>query len=283
MLALSIENVSKVYRLGEIDRKQLFGDVRRWVKSRFNSGYTLGDPELEAEQEPQALDLFHALKNISFEVREGETVGIVGANGAGKSTLLKLISRITLPSSGVIRIKGRLGSLLEVGTGFNGNMTGRENIFMKGAIHGMKRREVRAKFDDIVSFSGVEQFIDTPVKRYSSGMSVRLAFSVAAFLEPEILIVDEVLSVGDQQFKDRCAARIKQLVNEGRTLLFVSHMGDQVRSVCQRSIYLKSGSLIYDGETAAVLDKYEAMQNEATANSPEATTQAGQATSKGNQ
>ncbi len=264
MLALSVENVSKVYRLGEINRQQLLGDMKRWVKSKFNPAHSFGDPELEAEQEPRALDLFHALRNVSFEVSEGDTIGIIGANGAGKSTLLKLISRITLPSQGTIRIRGRVGSLLEVGTGFQGVMTGRDNVYMKGVILGMTRREIAAKFDDIVSFSGVEKFIDTPVKRYSSGMAVRLAFSVAAFLEPEILIVDEVLSVGDQQFKDRCVAKIEEVIKGGCTMLFVSHVGEMVSRVCRRGLYLKSGSLEYDGDTATALEKYEADQPAAT-------------------
>ncbi len=257
MLAFSVENVSKVYRLGEINRKQLFGDIRRWAKDRFRVGHGFGDPEAEAEQEPQAPDLFYALRDISFEIEQGDTVGIIGANGAGKSTLLKLLTRITLPSTGTIKVNGRVGSLLEVGTGFKSDMTGRENIFMKGVIMGMKRREIAAKFDDIVSFSGVEQFIDTPVKRYSSGMGVRLAFAVAAFLEPEVLIVDEVLSVGDQQFKDRCIARIEEVIKGGCTMLFVSHVGELVRRVCQRSLYLRSGRLVCYGETGPALDMYE--------------------------
>jgi lipopolysaccharide transport system ATP-binding protein len=259
-IAISVENVSKVYRLGEINRRQFFNDVRRWAKGKFSTAHGFGDPELEAEQEPQAPDLFHALRDINFEVAQGDTVGLIGANGAGKSTLLKLISRITLPSTGVIRIKGKIGSLLEVGTGFNGEMSGKENVYMKGAILGMKRREVDAKLDDIISFSGVEKFIDTPVKRYSSGMSMRLAFSVAAFLEPEILIVDEVLSVGDQQFKDRCMARIDEIIRNGCTLLFVSHMSDQVRRVCRKSVYLKNGCVMYSGDTDEALKVYEANQ-----------------------
>ena len=258
MLSVSVENVSKVYRLGQINRQQFFGDVRRWMKGKFRVAHGFGDPELEAEQEPEAPDLFYALRDVSFDVEEGDTLGIIGANGAGKSTLLKLLSRITLPSTGRIRIKGRVGSLLEVGTGFQSDMTGRENIFMKGAIMGMKRREIASKFDDIVSFSGTEKFLDTPVKRYSSGMGLRLAFSVAAFLEPEILIVDEVLTVGDQQFKDRCIARIHEVIKSGCTILFVSHVGEQVRQICRKGLYLKSGSMVCFGEVNDVLDRYEA-------------------------
>lgn len=262
-LAISIENVSKVYRLGEIDRSQFFGDVRRWAKSKFNPDHNFGDPETEAEQEPKAPDLFYALKDINFDIRQGETVAIIGANGAGKSTLLKIISRITAPSKGVVRINGRIGSLLEVGTGFQGDLTGRDNVFMNGAILGMTRKEVASKFDDIVSFSGVEKFIDTPVKRYSSGMNVRLAFAVAAFLEPEILIVDEVLSVGDQQFQNRCMQRLKDIIKDGRTVLFVSHGAGQVRELCTRAICLRKGEVVCDDEPNKALDYYQAAVIEA--------------------
>jgi len=257
-LAISIENVSKVYRLGEINRSQFFGDVRRWAKSKFNPDHTFGDPETEAEQEPKAPDLFYALKDINFDIKQGETVAIIGANGAGKSTLLKIISRITAPSKGVVRINGRIGSLLEVGTGFQGDLTGRDNVYMNGSILGMTRREVASKFDDIVSFSGVEKFIDTPVKRYSSGMNVRLAFSVAAFLEPEILIVDEVLSVGDQQFQNKCMQRLKEIIKDGRTVLFVSHGAGQVRELCTRAICLQNGEVVCDDEPNKALDHYQA-------------------------
>jgi lipopolysaccharide transport system ATP-binding protein len=256
-LAISVENVSKVYRLGEIDRSQFIHDIRRWVKGRFNPDHTFGDPETEAEQEPQALDLFYALKNVSFDIKQGETVGIIGANGAGKSTLLKLISRITSPSKGSIKINGRVGSLLEVGTGFHPDLTGRDNVYMNGAILGMSRSEVAAKFDDIISFSGVEKFIDTPVKRYSSGMFIRLAFSVAAFLEPEILIVDEVLSVGDLQFQNRCLSHLKSLIKDGKTVLFVSHGAGQIRSLCTRAICLKNGEIICDDKPNTALDYYQ--------------------------
>lgn len=257
-LAISVEDVSKIYRLGEINRGQFFGDLRRWAKSKFNPDHTFGDPEIEAEQEPQAPDLFYALQNVTFDIKQGETVGIIGANGAGKSTLLKLISRITAPSSGTIKINGRIGSLLEVGTGFHPDLTGRDNVYMNGAILGMNRKEVAAKFDDIVSFSGIEKFIDTPVKRYSSGMFVRLAFSVAAFLEPEILIVDEVLSVGDQQFQNRCIQRLHDIIKDGRTVIFVSHGAGQIRKLCSRAICLKNGRVICDDEPNKALDHYQA-------------------------
>ena len=256
-LAISVENVSKIYRLGEINRSQFFADLRRWARSRFNPDHNFGDPETEAEQEPTAADLFYALQNVSFDIKQGETVGIIGANGAGKSTLLKLISRITAPSSGTIKINGRIGSLLEVGTGFHPDLTGRDNVYMNGAILGMGRSEVATKFDDIVSFSGVEKFIDTPVKRYSSGMFVRLAFSVAAFLEPEILIVDEVLSVGDLQFQNRCIQRLQDIIKDGRTVLFVSHGAGQVRKLCTRAICLKNGEILCDGEANASIEQYQ--------------------------
>lgn len=259
-LAISVEDVTKLYRLGEINRGQLFGDVRRWVYNRFNISRTIGDPEIEIEQEPNAPDVFYALKDISFDIKHGETVGFIGANGAGKSTLLKLISRITLPSTGTIRVNGRVGSLLEVGTGFHPELTGRDNVFMNGAILGMNRQEVRSKFDDIVSFAGVEKFIDTPVKRYSSGMYVRLAFSVAAFLEPEILIVDEVLSVGDQQFQNKCINRLQEVIKQGRTVLFVSHGAGLIRKICTRAICLKQGQIICDADPSTALDYYQQSQ-----------------------
>jgi lipopolysaccharide transport system ATP-binding protein len=256
-LAISVEKISKVYRLGEINRGQLLGDIRRWLAHRLKPGQSFGDPAAEAEEEPQAADIFHALRDVSFDVRQGETVALIGANGAGKSTMLKLISRITLPSAGRIRINGRVGSLLEIGTGFHPDLTGRDNVYMNGAILGMNRDEVRSKFDDIVSFAGLGKFIDTPVKRYSSGMYVRLAFSVAAFLEPEILIVDEVLAVGDAQFQERCIRRLQQVVKEGRTLLFVSHGAGLVRRVCQRAICLKQGRVFCDGPVEETLRFYE--------------------------
>ncbi len=255
-LAISVNNISKVYRLGEINRSQFLGDFRRWARNKFSLTRTFGDPEVEAEQEPSASDLFYALKNVSFDIKRGDTVGIIGANGAGKSTLLKLISRITLPSTGSIKINGRIGSLLEVGTGFNPDLSGRDNVYMNGAILGMSRKEVSLKFDDIVSFAGVEKFIDTPVKRYSSGMYVRLAFSVAAFLQSEIMIVDEVLAVGDQQFQNQCIGRLQDLIKEGRTLLFVSHGPGLIRRLCSRAICLKSGEILCDDEANKALEVY---------------------------
>ena len=253
--AVSIENISKRYRLGEINRGQILADIHRWWMRRKAKTRTLPD-----DAEPAEKGDFWALKNISFEIEKGETLAIIGANGAGKSTLLKIISRITAPTTGRVRIKGRIGSLLEVGTGFHPELTGRDNVFLNGAILGMNRGEVRSKFDDIVGFAGLEQFIDTPVKRYSSGMYVRLAFSVAAFLEPEILIIDEVLSVGDQQFQDKCMQRIEEIVRSGRTLLFVSHGAGLVQRVCRRAILLKHGTIVFDGEVDKAFEAYAGSQ-----------------------
>jgi lipopolysaccharide transport system ATP-binding protein len=253
--AVSIENISKRYRLGEINRGQILADIHRWWIRRKANTRTLPD-----DAEPAEKGDFWALKNISFEIGQGETLAIIGANGAGKSTLLKIISRITAPTTGRVRIKGRIGSLLEVGTGFHPELTGRDNVFLNGAILGMNRGEVRTKFDDIVDFAGLEQFIDTPVKRYSSGMYVRLAFSVAAFLEPEILIIDEVLSVGDQQFQDKCMQRIEEIVRSGRTLLFVSHGAGLVQRVCRRAILLRQGTVVFDGDVEKAFEAYAGPQ-----------------------
>lgn len=200
---------------------------------------------------------FWALKDISFEVKQGEVIGVIGRNGAGKTTLLKLLSRITYPTKGEIHLYGRVGSLLEVGTGFHPELTGRENIYFNGSVLGMRKREIDKKFDEIVEFSGVEKFLDVPVKRFSSGMQVRLAFSVAAHLDPEILLVDEVLSVGDFQFQKKCLGKMQDVAsNEGRTVIFVSHNMGAVRRLCQRALLLKSGEITEDGTASFVVDKY---------------------------
>lgn len=208
---------------------------------------------------------FWALKDISFSVHKGEIVGIVGKNGAGKSTLLKILSQITPPTTGEIKLHGSVGSLLEVGTGFHPELTGRENIFLNGAILGMSQKEIQAKFDQIVSFAGVEKFLDTPVKRYSSGMYVRLAFSVAAHMEPDILIIDEVLAVGDAEFQKKCLGKMEEVTQDaGRTILFVSHNLDAVRRICQKTIWINDGKVVAIGETNEVLAQYTRFGNAAT-------------------
>ena len=207
---------------------------------------------------------FWALRDVSFDVQPGEVVGIIGRNGAGKSTLLKILSRITEPTSGEVRIRGRIASLLEVGTGFHPELSGRENIFLNGAILGMTKPEIRAKFDEIVDFAGVEQFIDTPVKRYSSGMYVRLAFAVAAHLEPEILIVDEVLAVGDAEFQKKCLGKMKDVAGHGRTILFVSHNMAAVKSLCDRAILMQNGTKFSEGSTIDICDAYNSLASQGT-------------------
>jgi lipopolysaccharide transport system ATP-binding protein len=217
---------------------------------------TLADPTREE---------FWAVQNLSFEIRQGEAVGIIGRNGAGKSTLLKLLSRITEPSTGRIEVDGRLASLLEVGTGFHPELTGRENVYLNGAILGMTRREIKSRFDEIVAFAEVERFLDTPVKRYSSGMYMRLAFAVAAHLEPEILVVDEVLAVGDMEFQKKCLGKMEDVSHGGRTVLFVSHNMDAILRLCSRVIHLAKGTVVDIGPTPAVVAKYLASQNEQSA------------------
>jgi len=257
-LAISVENVSKVYQLGEIDRTQLIGDISRWVRGIFKKGKSASTEET-SELSPECPDnQFWALKNVSFDIKEGESVALVGRNGAGKSTLLKLLSRITAPTSGSLRLNGRIASLLEVGTGFHYELTGRDNVYLSGTIMGMNRKEISKKFDTIVQFAGLEQFIDTPVKRYSSGMLVRLAFSVAAHLEPEILILDEVLAVGDQQFHNQCIDRMHEIVRDGRTIIIVSHNMSYVRRLSSRTLWLQKGGLQEYGPTEEVINNYEA-------------------------
>src|SRR4051794_5967126 len=202
-----------------------------------------------------------ALKDVSFEVKPGDVVGVIGKNGAGKSTLLKVLSRITTPTEGRAEIHGRVGSLLEVGTGFHQELTGRENVFLSGAILGMRRAEIQRKFDDIVAFSEVEEFIDTPVKRYSSGMGLRLGFAIAAFLEPEVLLVDEVLAVGDMKFREKCVGRIGEVSRQdGRTVFFVSHDLNAILSTCSRALLVEGGRLVADGPTEEVVSRYEEEQ-----------------------
>jgi lipopolysaccharide transport system ATP-binding protein len=241
--AITADRLSKRYRIGELQRgygtlrDSLAGAVRRIGHHRSH-------------------DEIWALEDVSFDVAEGEVVGVIGRNGAGKSTLLKVLTRITAPSSGRAEIRGRVGSLLEVGTGFHPELTGRENVYLNGAVLGMKRREITGKFDDIVEFSGIGQFLDTPVKRYSSGMYVRLAFSVAAHLEPEILLVDEVLAVGDAEFQRRCLGRMEDMGQSGRTVIFVSHNMQTIAQLCDRAILLERGRATVDGPSADVVAQY---------------------------
>lgn len=255
---IKVENISKQYRLGQVGRKSLNQDINRW----WHMVRGKEDPYLKIGQENDRTkkgtsDYVWALQDISFDVKQGEVLGIIGRNGAGKSTLLKILSKVTAPTKGAIKIKGRIASLLEVGTGFHPDLSGRDNIFLNGAILGMTKREITAKFDEIVDFAGVERYIDTPVKRYSSGMYVRLAFAVAAHLEPEILIVDEVLAVGDAEFQKKCLGKMKDVsVNEGRTVLFVSHNMQAIQNLCNRCVILKNGKTVKDAATHEAIGFY---------------------------
>ena len=257
--SIKVENLSKIYRLGEIGTGTLNKDIERFVKTKIfkkeDPFLTIGEDNYRSTKAKN--DLVYSLKDINFEIEQGDTLGIIGRNGAGKSTLLKLLSQITRPTSGNIKINGRIASLLEVGTGFHPELTGKENIYLNGAILGMRKKEIDNKFDEIVDFSGVEKYIDTPVKRYSSGMYVRLAFSVAAHLESEILIVDEVLAVGDAEFQKKCLGKMNQVASKsGRTVLFVSHNIQAIQQICNNSILLESGRLKTIGKTNSVLDVY---------------------------
>ena len=254
--ALQIENLSKEYRLGGIGHGAALSGPQQLVVPPPGQR---GPQRPPGREEPAATDGardFWALKGVTLEVEQGKVLGIIGRNGAGKSTLLKIISRITAPTPGMVRIKGRVASLLEVGTGFHPELTGRENVFLNGAILGMTKAEVRSKFDEIVDFSGVGKFIDTPVKRYSSGMYVRLAFAVGAHLEPEILLVDEVLAVGDAGFQKKCLGKMDEVTKQGRTVLFVSHNLDAVSTLCDRVIWLDEGEIFLDGPPQEVVPRY---------------------------
>ena len=247
---IQVRNLSKRYRLGSIGLGSLVDDAKRLGRK---CGLPLPPPDPSKE--------FLALDDVSFSVEEGEVLGIIGPNGAGKSTLLKILSRITEPTSGQATLRGRVASLLEVGTGFHGDMTGRENVYLNGALYGLSRKEIQGTLDSIVDFAQVQEFIDTPVKRYSSGMYVRLAFAVAAHLRPEILIVDEVLAVGDAGFKSKCTQKLKEAAREGRTSLFVSHNHELLQALCPRSILLRQGKLIAAGPTDELLAQYLAKDN----------------------
>ncbi len=255
---IKVENVSKQYRLGNVGTGTVSHDLNRWwqnVRGKEDPYIRIGEDNDRAKKGKK--EYVWALKDINFEVKHGEVLGIIGRNGAGKSTLLKILSRTTAPTTGNVKIKGRVASLLEVGTGFHPELTGKENILLNGAILGMTKNEIKKKFDEIVDFSGVEQYIDTPVKRYSSGMYVRLAFAVAANLESEILIVDEVLAVGDAEFQRKCLGKMTDVSNkDGRTVLFVSHDLEAVLKLCSKSIYLKKGKIQCINTTSFVLASY---------------------------
>lgn len=248
---ISVQNMGKSYRIGVAEKKP--ESLREALTSTLVSPFNYLRTRLKAATEAETI---WALKDASFEVKQGESVGIIGHNGAGKSTLLKILTRITEPTTGRAVLDGRVASLLEVGTGFHPELTGRENIFLNGTILGMNRAEIARKFDEIVDFSGIEKFIDTPVKRYSSGMGVRLAFAVAAHLEAEILLIDEVLAVGDVQFQQKCLGKMSDIAGQGRTILFVSHNMTAVQSLCSRAIWLKNGSVAEDGEVGQVVSGY---------------------------
>ncbi|RSK36038.1 ABC transporter ATP-binding protein [Hymenobacter metallilatus] len=268
-VAIRVENLGKLYRLGEIGTGTLSHDLNRaWARLRGKEDPFAKIGETNDRTTKGSSDFVWSLKDVSFEVKQGEVLGIIGRNGAGKSTLLKVLSKVTAPTAGRVKVKGRIASLLEVGTGFHPELTGRENIFLNGAILGMTKAEIRSKFDEIVDFSGVERYIDTPVKRYSSGMYVRLAFAVAAFLEPEILIVDEVLAVGDAEFQKKCLGRMKDVsVNDGRTVLFVSHNMGAVTSLCNKALVMGNGQVVFDGGVQQGVDYYLRQGNSATAGS----------------
>lgn len=250
---IRVEGISKHYRVGEINTHETLRDVMaRGLRVRFRRAAT----HEKANGSARRTDTFWALQDVTFDVSAGEVLGIVGRNGAGKSTLLKVLSRITVPTKGRVELYGRVASLLEVGTGFHSELTGRENIFLNGAILGMRKAEIARKFDEIVAFSEIDKFIDTPVKRYSSGMYVRLAFAVAAHLDPDILIIDEVLAVGDTAFQQKCLGKISSVAREGRTVLFVSHNMIAVKTMCTRAILLHEGKLTEDGPPATVVNRY---------------------------
>jgi len=257
-IAIKVENLGKLYRLGEVGTGTISHDLNRWwAKLRGKEDPFAKVGESNDRTKKGDSDYVWAVKDVSFDVAQGEVLGIIGRNGAGKSTLLKLLSKVTQPTAGQIKVMGRIASLLEVGTGFHPEMTGRENIFQNGAILGMTKAEIKSKFDEIVDFAGVERYIDTPVKRYSSGMYVRLAFAVAAFLEPEILIIDEVLAVGDAEFQKKCLGRMKDVsVNDGRTVLFVSHNMAAVKSLCTRSLVMEHGQVLFTGNTDSAVSYY---------------------------
>jgi lipopolysaccharide transport system ATP-binding protein len=261
---IKVENLSKAYRLGEIGTGTISKDLERfWARMRGKEDPFLKIGEINDRTVKGGSDVVLSLKDINFEIEQGDAVGIIGRNGAGKSTLLKVLSRVTAPTTGSVKIKGRIASLLEVGTGFHPELTGKENIFLNGAILGMRKAEIKRKFDEIVDFSGVDRYIDTPVKRYSSGMYVRLAFAVAAYLESEILIVDEVLAVGDAEFQKKCLGKMADISQgQGRTVLFVSHNMGAIKKLCNQSIILNNGSIHLIGNVNDGINAYTNIHTE---------------------
>ena len=265
---IKVENISKQYRLGDVGTGAFAHDLNKWwhkVRGKENPYLKIGETNDRAVKGES--DYVWALKDINFEVKQGEVLGIIGRNGAGKSTLLKILSKTTTPTTGSIKIKGRIASLLEVGTGFHPELSGRDNIFLNGAILGMTKREIKSKFDEIVDFAGVERYIDTPVKRYSSGMYVRLAFGVAAHLEPEILIVDEVLAVGDAEFQKKALGKMKDVSEkDGRTVLFVSHNMAAVQSLCTKGILMMNGGVFTNSSMSNCINEYLALNQDLNLN-----------------
>lgn len=257
-LAIQVENLSKAYQLGDFGTGALTNDIHRWwMLMRGKEDPYLKIGETNDKSIKGTSDIVWSLKDINFEIKEGDAVGIIGRNGAGKSTLLKILSRVTAPTTGNIKVKGRIASLLEVGTGFHPELTGGENIYLNGAIMGMSKREIKRKFDEILDFAGVERYVDTPVKRYSSGMYVRLAFAVAAYLDSEILVVDEVLAVGDAEFQKKCLGKMSDIsTTEGRTILFVSHNMVAIQKLCKNGLLLANGELISNDTIDVVSNEY---------------------------
>ena len=257
-IAIKVDHLSKAYQLGDFGTGTISRDLERfWARVRRKEDPFLKIGEVNDRTTKGSSDIVWSLNDLNFEVEQGDAVGIIGRNGAGKSTLLKVLSRVTSPTTGSVKIKGRIASLLEVGTGFHPELTGRENIFLNGAILGMRKAEIKRKFDEIVDFAGVERYVDTPVKRYSSGMYVRLAFAVAAHLESEILIVDEVLAVGDAEFQKKCIGKMGDVSrSEGRTILFVSHNMESVRSLCSKGMVLNNGEIMFNGDVNEAVQAY---------------------------
>lgn len=260
--AIKVEGLSKAYQLGQFSTGTLSRDIERWwasVRGKEDPFLKIGESNDRSKKGNS--DIVMSLKDINFEIDQGEAVGIIGRNGAGKSTLLKVLSQVTTPTTGSIKVKGRIASLLEVGTGFHPELTGKENIYLNGAILGMRKAEVKRKFDEIVHFAGVERYIDTPVKRYSSGMYVRLAFAVAAHLESEILIVDEVLAVGDAEFQNKCLGKMKDVSGHGKTVLFVSHNMALIQQLCSKGLLLTNGVVGFDGSINETISRYKGIKD----------------------